>query len=54
MNFVKFMYEMKEEGISYSVEDLRIRRKVDELPVLSFQVVMYLYLIKNESEIINT
>ena len=54
LNFVKFMDEMKEEGIQYSVEDLRIRRKVDELPVLSFQIVMYLYLIKNESEIINT
>ena len=54
LNFVKFMDGMKEEGIPYSVEDLRIRRKVDELPILSFQVVMYLYLIKNESEITDT
>ncbi len=54
LNFVKFMDGMKEEGIPYSVEDLRIRRKVDELPVLSFQIVMYLYLMKNESEITNT
>lgn len=50
LNFVRFMEGMKEEGIPYSVEDLRIRRKVDELPVLSFQIVMYLYLIKNETE----
>lgn len=54
LNFVKFMDGMKKVGIPYSVEDLRIRRKVDELPVLSFQVVMYLYLIKYESEITNT
>lgn len=54
LNFVKFMDGMKNEGIPYSVEDLRIRRKVDELPVLSFQIVMYLYLIKNESELTNT
>ena len=54
LNFVKFMDGMKEEGIPYSVEELRIRRKVDELPILSFQVVIYLYLINNESEITNT
>lgn len=54
LNFVKFMDGINEGGIPYSVEDLRIRRKVDELPVLSFQVVMYLYLIKNESELTNT
>ena len=54
LNFVKFMDGMKEEGIPYSVEDLRIRRKVDELPILSFQVVIYLYLINNESEITKT
>lgn len=54
LSFVKFMDGMKEEGIPYSVEDLRIRRKIDELPVLSYQLVMYLYLIKNESEITNT
>ena len=54
LNFVKLMDGMKEEGIPYSVEDLRIRRKVDELPILSFQVVIYLYLINNESEITKT
>lgn len=54
LNFVRFMEGMKEEGIPYSVEDLRIRRKVDELPVLSFQVVMYLYLVKNVTEMTNT
>jgi len=54
LSFVKFMDGMKEEGISYSVEDLRIRRKIDELPVLSYQLVMYLYLIKNKSELTNT
>ena len=54
LNFAKFMDSLKEERISYSVEDLRIRRKVDELPVLSFQVVMYLYLIMNESELSKT
>ena len=54
LNFAKFMDSLNEERISYSVEDLRIRRKVDELPVLSFQVVMYLYLIMNESELSRT
>ena len=54
LNFAKFMDSLSEERISYSVEDLRIRRKVDELPVLSFQVVMYLYLIMNESELSKT
>ena len=54
LNFAKFMDSLNEERISYSVEDLRIRRKVDELPVLSFQVVMYLYLITNESELSKT
>lgn len=54
LNFAKFMDSLNEERISYSVEDLRIRRKVDELPVLSFQVVMYLYLIMNESELSKT
>ena len=54
LNFAKFMESMHERRISYSVEDLRIRRKIDELPTLSFQVVMYLYLIMNESELSNT
>ena len=54
LNFAKFMDGMNEAKIPYSVEDLRIRRKVDELPTLSFQVVMYLYLIKNKSEITDT
>ena len=54
LNFAKFMDGMNEARIPYSVEDLRIRRKIDELPVLSFQVVMYLYFLKNESEITNT
>ena len=53
LNFAKFLEGMNEANIPYSVEDLRIRRKVDELPILSFQLVMYLYLIKNESEITN-
>jgi len=41
------MNELKSNGILYSVEDLRIRRKIDELPTLSFQVVMHLFFIEN-------
>ena len=54
LSFAKFIAGMKEENIPYSVEELRIRRKVDELPTLSFQVVMYLFLIKNDTELTNT
>jgi len=45
LNFGKFMNDLKNDGILYSVEDLRIRRKIDELPTLSFQVVMHLFFI---------
>jgi len=44
LEFGKFMNDIKSNGILYSVEDLRIRRKVDELPTLSFHVVMHLFL----------
>lgn len=47
LKFGKFMSELKSNGILYSVEDLRIRRKIDELPTLSFQVVMHLFFIEN-------
>ncbi len=47
LKFGKFMNELKSSGILYSVEDLRIRRKIDELPTLSFQVVMHLFLTDN-------
>ena len=51
LNFGKFMNELQSNGILYSVEDLRIRRKIDELPTLSFQVVMHLFFIEN---VVNT
>ncbi len=54
LSFAKFIAGMKEENIPYSVEELRIRRKFDELPILSFHVVMYLFLIKNDTELTNT
>jgi len=54
LEFGKFMNEIKITGILYSVEDLRIRRKIDELPTLSFHVVMYLFLIDEESNPVNT
>jgi len=47
LKFGKFMNELKSSGILFSVEDLRIRRKIDELPTLSFQVVMHLFLTDN-------
>lgn len=47
LKFGKFMNELKSSGILYSVEDLRIRRKIDELPTLSFQVIMHLFFIEN-------
>lgn len=48
LEFGKFMNDIKSNGILYSVEDLKIRRKIDELPTLSFHVVMHLFLIDKD------
>lgn len=48
LEFGKFMNDIKSSGILYSVEDLKIRRKIDELPILSFHVVMHLFLIDKD------
>ena len=51
LDFGKFINDLKGNGILYSVEDLRIRRSIDELPTLSFHVVMYLFLTNDNSNI---
>jgi len=50
LEFRNFINELKGNGILYSVEDLRIRRKIDELPTLSFHLVMYLFLTTENSK----
>ena len=50
LNFGKFMEALHENGLFYSVEDLKMRRKVDELPVISFHMVMHLFLINDAIE----
>ena len=50
LNFGKFMEGLHENGLFYSVEDLKMRRKVDELPVISFHIVMHLFLINDAIE----
>ena len=51
LDFGKFINDLKGNGILYSVEDLRIRRSIDELPTLSYHVVMYLFLTIDNSNI---
>ena len=46
ISFGKFMETLKTEGMLYTIEELRIRRKVGELPTLSFHVVFYLFMTK--------
>ena len=50
LNFGKFIEGLHENGLLFSVEDLKMRRKVDELPLISFHVVMHLYLINDAIE----
>ena len=50
VNFGKFMEGLHENGLLFSVEDLKMRRKVDELPLISFHIVMHLYLINDGIE----
>ena len=48
LEFGKIMNDIKRNSILYSVEDLKRRRKMDELPTLSFHVVMHLFLIDKD------
>ena len=50
LNFGKFIEGLHENGLLFSVEDLKMRRKVDELPLISFHIVMHLYLINDAIE----
>ena len=54
LNFGKFMEALHENGLLYSVEDLKMRRKVNELPLISFHIVMYLFLLNDAIGAIDT